>query len=1022
MNTQDNTNLAVDYLEVITCTYDELCSIKTPSNGKLYHTSDTNEFYFDWDNKRHKLSVFASDNNIKDAVKKSELDAWLTEHDYVTNLSLVDELVNIIGSPIENIITKQALENYSKNYLLTKEEFGLLDEPLSLIEDIKSLQTSNRSLYAYCDRLANSINEVRSEANKRISSGELDTKLNGYLKTSLAESIYLSKDDANKLYIDEAEFLEKVQNYITRNQLTESLKPYLKKSEVGSIYATKEDVNNKYILKTTANNTFATKNELQNNYVTKESVDEVLDEYLTKNDANEYLKKDVADSSFLKKSDLSIIETKEDINEKLLLFATQSWVDDWYLRKTDFMQSLNDYASLEYVNDKIEKISDDSGVIDERINNVITEINNKLSKFATKEQISLLNDTIGSFAKKTWVDEFYLQKSDIDTKLKKYASLEYVNDRIEKMGDDNGMIDERINGIISEINNKLSKFATKEQVSLLNSDIDSFAKKTWVDEFYLQKSDIDTKLKKYASLEYVNDRIEKIIGQDESIDDKITEINSKLSRFATNEQISSLSSSLGSFAKKPWVDEFYLRKTDLMKSLNDYASLEYVNSNFFVLNENLSTVNDEIEHVVTEIDNKLLRFATKEQINKLNSDIYSTFAKKTWINEFYLKKLEFNEKLEKYATLEYINKELDKFEEKGVADEKVRQLSIEINDKMSKFATRTQVSNIRNKMDNFAQKTWVSDNFVRKGDFIESSGGELINLSESGYATHDYIDEKLKDYATKESLLQKTSNLNNKLYKYATKEQLSSVSSVIPTLAQKTWVSTNFIGNNELLNELKKYTSIVYLSKTLENYMTSDSINELLSQKITEINNKFSKYATNDQLSEIRESLTAFAKKIWVDEFYMKKFKLSDYMKADDIYSIFLEKDVADNIYLTKQDAENIYAKISSIINYTDNDCVTREEASAFAKKVWVDEYYLRKTQFEGIKNAIVLSREFAHESELKQHEGKFIQQGFYYLTAEDTLFCVIDNGQGTGEKIFVNITQLEAGFALYFGGDDVNW
>jgi hypothetical protein len=714
MNVQDNTNLAVEYLEVITCTYEELCNIKTPSNGRLYHTSDTNEFYFDWNNRRHKLSVFASDSNIKDVVKKSELNAWLAEHDYVTNLSLVDELVNIIGSPIENIITKQALENYSKNYLLTKEEFGLLNEPLSLIEDIKSLQTSNRSLYAYCDRLANSINEVRSEANNRISSGELNTKLNEYLKTSLAESIYLSKDEADTLYIDEDEFLEKVQNYMTKDQLTESLKPYLKKSEVGSIYATKEDVNNKYLLKTTANNTFATKNELQNNYATKE-----------------------------------------------------------------------------YVDSKLLEVEDDS-LIDDKIEQVVTEINNKLSKYATKKQVSDIKESLSAFAKKIWVEEHYLHESDLD------------------------------------------------------------------------------------------------------------------------------------------------------------------------------------------------------------------------------------KKLEGYATLEYINEILDRFEEKDVTDEKLRRLSNEINNKISKFATRTQVSELNDRMNSLAQKNWVSENFIRKGDSSGSSSGEPTDLS--GYATNEYVDEKLDGYATKESLSQKTTEINNKLSKYVTKEQLSSVSSVIPTLAQRNWVSTNFIDNNELLNELKKYASVVYLSKTLENYMTGDSINELLSQKITELNNKFSKYATNDQLSDIRESLTAFAKKIWVDEFYMKKFKLSEYMKADDIYSIFLEKDVADNIYLTKQDADNIYAKISSIINYTDNDCVTREEASAFAKKVWVDEYYMRKTQFEGIKNAIVLSREFAHESELKQHEGKFIQQGFYYLTAEDTLFCVIDNGQGTGEKIFVNITQLEAGFALYFGGDDVNW
>ena len=185
MNTQDNLNLAVEYLEVVTCTYQELCAIKTPTNGRLYHTSDTNEFYFDWNNRRHKLSVFSTQSSgANDYVKKSELGTWLAENDYITNLSLADELVNVIGSPIENIITKQALDNYASNYLLTKDELNLLNEPLNLIEDINNLRNTDRNLYSYCDRLASQINEIRTVANDKISSGELNTKLNEYLKKS----------------------------------------------------------------------------------------------------------------------------------------------------------------------------------------------------------------------------------------------------------------------------------------------------------------------------------------------------------------------------------------------------------------------------------------------------------------------------------------------------------------------------------------------------------------------------------------------------------------------------------------------------------------------------------------------------------------------------------------------------------------------------------------------------------------------------------------------------------------------
>ena len=637
MNTQDNLNLDVEYLEVVTCTYSELCKIKKPTNGRLYHTSDTNEFYFDWNNKRHKLSVFTTDKSeSSDVVKKSELGAWLKKNNYITNLSLTDALIDVIGSPIENIITKQALENYSKNYLLTKEELNLLNEPLNLINEIESLKSTDKTLFSFCERLANQVNEIRSIANDKISSGELDTKLGEYVKKSLADSIYLSKEDAGQLYIDEEEFVEKLKGYVTDKQLTESLKPYQKKSEADSKYVTKSDLDNKYLQKSVASKTYATKSEVSNTYETKEGVDEKLSGYVKQEDTANFAKKSDVESSYVKKEELSKYETKSGADDKLTPFAKKVWVNQYFTQKTDLKRILNDYATKEY-------------------------IVNQLSTYATNKS---------------------------------------VDDKIAQT-----------NREIIDIENKFAKYVTKSQ---LDSKVAGFVTKSYADSTYL-------------TTKKLNDRL--------SVYEKTSDVDDKLNEYTKNE--------------------------------------------------------------------------------------------------------EFARRLKEYLT-----------------------------------------------------KTQISDTYVSKSS--------------------------LKDYVKKSDV-----------------------------------------------------------------------------------------------------DFEAFAKKIWVDEYYMKKFKLSDYLKADDIFEIFLQKSMADEVYLKKNDAEKTYAKIVDIIGLATSDVVTREESKAFAKKVWVDEYYMRKGQIEGIKNAMVLSQEFETERDLRNSERN-IQQGFYYLTKDKILMVAIDDGNGG--KIFVDVTNLETGLFLYFGGDDVNW
>ena len=561
MNTQDNLNLDVEYLEVVTCTYSELCKIKKPTNGRLYYTSDTNEFYFDWNNKRHKLSVFTTDKSeSSDVVKKSELGAWLKKNNYITNLSLTDALIDVIGSPIENIITKQALENYSKNYLLTKEELNLLNEPLNLINEIESLKSTDKTLFSFCERLANQVNEIRSIANDKISSGELDTKLGEYVKKSLADSIYLSKEDAGQLCIDEEEFVEKLKGYVTDKQLTESLKPYQKKSEADSKYATKSDSDNKYLQKSVASKTYATKSEVSNTYETKEGVDEKLSGYVKQEDTANFAKKSDVESSYVKKEELSKYETKSGADDKLTPFAKKVWVNEYFTQKTDLKRILNDYATKEYIVNQLSTYATNKSVDDKiaQTNREIIDIENKFAKYVTKSQ---LDSKVAGFVTKSYADSTYLTTKKLNDRLSVYEKTSDVDDKLNEYTK-NEEFARRLKEYLTKTqisDTYVSKSSLKDYVKKSDADFEAFAKKIWVDEYYMKKFKLSDYLKA--------DDIFEIFLQKSMADEVYLKKNDAEKTYAKIVDIIGLATSdvvtreeSKAFAKKIWVDEYYMRK------------------------------------------------------------------------------------------------------------------------------------------------------------------------------------------------------------------------------------------------------------------------------------------------------------------------------------------------------------------------------------------------------------------------------------------------------------------------------
>ena len=335
-------------------------------------------------------------------------------------------------------------------------------------------------------------------------------------------------------------------------------------------------------------------------------------------------------------------------------------------------------------------------------------------------------------------------------------------------------------------------------------------------------------------------------------------------------------------------------------------------------------------------------------------------------------------------------------------------------EELSKYETK---SGVDDKLTPFAKKVWVNQYFTQKTDLKR-----ILN----DYATKEYIVNQLSTYATNKSVDDKIAQTNreiidieNKFAKYVTKSQLDSK---VAGFVTKSYADSTYLTTKKLNDRLSVYEKTSDVDDKLNEYTKNEEFARRLKEYLTktQISDTYvSKSSLKDYVKKSDVDFEAFAKKIWVDEYYMKKFKLSDYLKADDIFEIFLQKSMADEVYLKKNDAEKTYAKIVDIIGLAKSDVITREESKAFAKKVWVDEYYMRKGQIEGIKNAMVLSQEFETERDLRNSERN-IQQGFYYLTKDKILMVAIDDGNGG--KIFVDVTNLETGLFLYFGGDDVNW
>jgi hypothetical protein len=933
MDTRDSSNLDVKYVEVVTCTYEDLCGMKTPVNGRLYHTSDTNEFFYDWNNKRHKLSVFSTGGPSESGavISKTELSNWLRENNYLTNLSLTDAIVEIIGAPIREIITKQALENYSRNYLLTKEELNMLDQPLEFVERLRGLENSNSSLYEYYNRLAEDISNVRLLANDRISAGDLGSALEDYVSKDEAGSVYLTKDDAASTYVSNGDLDGRLSGYVTRDGLGGSLAPYQTKSEAAGKFLTKSDASI-YLKKTAAHETYVEKRELSD-YETKAGVNEKLSGYVSKADAGNFVTKDMA-GAYLTGADLTGYARVEDMNDTLSVFAKKMWVDENYMRKTDIPERLAPYATTEYLEGRLRlyETAESAGRRSAAMSDRIDAIDTRLSGYTTKTE---LGNTLNGYVTRSDMSA-YMTKTDADTRFSAYVRKEDIPASLDGL-ETTESVDRKIAAMdekVQAVGNRLSGYPTRSE---MRSTLDGYATRASLASLvtkdalnvrfseYSKTSDIESRLEAYGRKSDIDARLEGYVTTEQA--DGTYMRKSELTGYV---KVGDMNDTLSVFAKKMWVDENYMRKFDL----EEYSKRE------------------EVESLLDGVEERMGGFLTLEDVNGMFmpksdltgyakvsdvDDTLSVFAKKMWVDENYMRKFDLGEYPKRNEVESIVSGAVGGMSGNFLTLDEAGDMFMPKSD-LTGYA---KAADVNETLSVFAKKFWVDENYMRKFNLEEYPNRYEVGTELRKYETKEGVDEKIRDFIT--------------------------------------------------LDDVRD----MFLSpSSLDGYVTVEGMNN---------------------------TLAVFAKKFWVDENYMRKFNLEEYMKASDIYNTFIDKSTADSIYLSKEEADNLYLKINSVVNKT-GDYVERYEMESFAKKVWVDENYMRKSQMAGIQDAMVLSKEFGTRQQLMAAERR-IQQGFYYLTDDDEMWVAINmTQQPNSEKIFVNITNLEATFALYFGGDDVNW
>ena len=252
-------------VEMVSCKKADLSRLKV-TNGNFYHTTDTNEFFYDWGGKRNKLNVLGGDQNIQSEIDKIKEDVAKLDTKKMdsleTKVNTAVQTVNGVKSDVADAV-KRANEasktaQDAANAVTDKASKSDIDEAIAKIDltgyakksDIPSLDN-----YATKDEIPSLDNYATKDELPSVEGFIKSGDLVDYAKKSDIPSLdgYATKDEipslngyAKKEDIPSVEGFLKTENLVDYAKKSDipSLDGYAKKSEIPSLdnYATKDEI------------------------------------------------------------------------------------------------------------------------------------------------------------------------------------------------------------------------------------------------------------------------------------------------------------------------------------------------------------------------------------------------------------------------------------------------------------------------------------------------------------------------------------------------------------------------------------------------------------------------------------------------------------------------------------------------------------------------------------------------------------------------------------------------------------
>ena len=273
---------------------------KSPiTNGRLWHTTDTNEFFYDWNGKRTKLSLTGDSASISAEIDKIKADVAKL------NPKKIDQLetkVNQAVSKVNNLTStvNSAVANAQEATQAANNAAELANQAAAQVSD--KVDRSELNDYA----LKSDIPDVSDFASK----SEIPDVSGFALKSEIPDvSDFASKSDIP----DVSDFASKsdipdVSDFASKSDIP-SLDDYAKKSEIPDVsdFATRDDLVD-----------FLTASDVED-YV---KVDDIKD-FITDEDIKDLAKKSDLEG-YVKTEDVVDYLTSSDLDD----YATKSWVED----------------------------------------------------------------------------------------------------------------------------------------------------------------------------------------------------------------------------------------------------------------------------------------------------------------------------------------------------------------------------------------------------------------------------------------------------------------------------------------------------------------------------------------------------------------------------------------------------------------------------------------------------------------------------------------------------------------------